>query len=123
MISLQPSWVRRWYDNSFREWKVIPLKLIKKSFGSQIKFHSYLLFSISCINDFPSFYLDIFCNWKKYFSTNPKTPSCILSQYSWFNKLIIIDNFYANFTNFLTKYINFASDLINENCNFKPRKL
>ena len=28
--SLQCSWVRRLYDDSFHEWKVIPLKLIKK---------------------------------------------------------------------------------------------
>ena len=62
IISLQCSWVRRLYDDSFHEWKVIPLKLIKKSFGSHFKFHSNLLFNISCINDFPSFYLDIFCN-------------------------------------------------------------
>ena len=31
-ISLQCSWVRNLYDDSFHEWKVIPLKLIKKSF-------------------------------------------------------------------------------------------
>ena len=72
IISLQCSWVRRLYDDSFHEWKVIPLKLIKKSFGSHFKFHSNLLFNISCINDFPSFYLDIFGNWKNYFSTNPE---------------------------------------------------
>ena len=91
-ISLQCSWVRRLYDDSFHEWKV-PLKLMKKSFGSHFKFHSNLLFNISCVNDFPSFYLDIFCNWKKYFSTNPETSSCILSQYLWFNKFRIVDNF------------------------------
>ena len=55
IISLQCSWVRRLYDDSFHEWKVIPLKLIKKSFGSHFKFHSNLLFNTSCINDFPSF--------------------------------------------------------------------
>ena len=111
--------MRRLYDDSFHEPKVIPLKLIKKSFGSHFKFHSNLLFNIFCINDFPSFYLDIFCNWKKYFSTNPETPSCILSQYLWFNKFIIVDNSYVNFTNFSKKNINFVSDLVNENYNFK----
>ena len=30
IISLQCSWVRRLYDDSFHEWKLIPLKLIKK---------------------------------------------------------------------------------------------
>ena len=30
IISLQCSWVRRLHDDSFHEWKVIPLKLIQK---------------------------------------------------------------------------------------------
>ena len=43
------SWVRRWYADSFHEPKVIPLKLLKKSFGPHFKFHSksfiqYLLY-------------------------------------------------------------------------------
>ena len=106
----QCSWVRRLHVDSFHEWKVIPLKLIKKSFGSHFKFHSNLLSNISCTNDFPSFYLDIFCNW-----INPGTPLCILSQYLWFNKFIIVNVSYVNFANFLTNNISFA----NENCNFK----
>ena len=119
IISLPCSWVIRLYEDSFHEWKVIPLKLIQQSFGSHFKFQSNLLFNISCINDFPSFYLDIFCNRKKYFSTNPETPLCILSQYLWFNKFVIVDNSYVNFNNFSNKNINFVSDLVNENRNFK----
>ena len=61
----------------------------------------------------------MFCNWEKYLSTNPETPLRILSQYLWFNKFIIVDNSYVNFTNFSNKYINFVNDLVNENCNFK----
>ena len=121
-INIQKKIVIISLHDSFHEWKVIPLKLIKKSLGSHFKFHSNLLFNISCINDFPSFYLDIFCNWKKYFSTNPETPSCILSQCLWFNKFIIVDIAYVNFTNFSTKSINFVSDLVNENRNFKSWK-
>ena len=94
--------------------KLIPLKLVQQSFGSHFKFQSNLLFNISCINDFPSFYLDIFCNRKKYFSTNPETPLCILSQYLWFNKFVIVDNSYVNFNNFSNKNINFVSDLVND---------
>ena len=42
IIALQCSWIRRLYDNSFHEWKLIPLYLIKKSFGTAFKFHSNL---------------------------------------------------------------------------------
>ena len=119
IISLQCTWVRRLCDDPFHEWKVMPLKLIQKPLGSHFKFQSNLLFNISCINDFPSFYLDIFCNWKRYFSTNPETLSYILLQYLWFNKFLIVDDSYVNFTNFSNENINFACDLVNENCNFK----
>ena len=63
---ISPQWpsVRRLYDDSSHEWKVITLKLINKSFGSHFRFYSNLLFNISCINDFPSIYLDIFGNRK-----------------------------------------------------------
>ena len=57
IISLQCSWVRRLMESN-------TIETYKKSFGSQFKFYSYLLFNISCIYDFPSFYLEIFCNWK-----------------------------------------------------------
>ena len=42
-----------------------------------------------------------------------------MSQHLWFNKFIIVDDSYVNFTNFSSKNINFVSDLVNENCNFK----
>ena len=48
---------------------------------------------------------------------------CILSQYLWFNKFIVVDNSIVNsnvnFINFSAKNINFVSDLVNENSNFK----
>ena len=33
IIALHCSWIRMLYDNSFHEWKLIPLYLIEKSFG------------------------------------------------------------------------------------------
>ena len=55
---------------------------------------------------------------EKYFSTDPETPSCILSQYLWFSKFITVDTSSVNFTNFSHKNINFVSELVTENCNF-----
>ena len=57
---------------------------------------------------------------KIYISTKAETPRCILCQYLWFNKFIIVDNSFINFTNFSAKDINLVvSDLVNENCSFK----
>ena len=44
IIALQCSWIRRLYDNSFHEWKLIPLYLTEKLFGTSFKFYSNLLF-------------------------------------------------------------------------------
>ena len=40
IIALQCSWIKRLYDNSFHEWKLIPFSLIQKSSGRSFKFHS-----------------------------------------------------------------------------------
>ena len=38
IISLQCSWLRRLFDNSFHQWKVMPLSFINKNFGGHFKF-------------------------------------------------------------------------------------
>ena len=98
IASLQCSWIKRLYDDSFHEWKLIPLKLIKKSFGDELKYNSNLSLNNSYVRHFPCLYKNILLNWKQYLSTDPETTSGILSQNLWFNKHIIIDNFTVNFT-------------------------
>ena len=87
IISLQCSWIRRLYDNSFHEWTLIPLFLIKKSFGGFF-FHSNLFFKRKKIKFFPSFYKEIVLCWKKYLTRKPEISSCILSQCLWCNNNI-----------------------------------
>ena len=48
IISLQCPWVKL-YDESFPEWKIIPLTLIKNTFGECFIFHSHLDFNDSLI--------------------------------------------------------------------------
>ena len=85
IIALQCSWIRRFYNNSFHEWKLIPLDLIKTSFGRSFKFHSNLLFKSNKTKFFPSFYREIILYWKKHVAMMTEIPSCILSQYLWYN--------------------------------------
>ena len=49
-------------DNSFHQWKVIPLFFINKTFGEHFKFHSNLDFSDDTVKCFPSFYKSMFLN-------------------------------------------------------------
>ena len=59
LISLQCSWIKKLYDGSFQEWKIIPLTLIKNTFRECFTFHCNLEFSFS-LNLFPEFYIKIF---------------------------------------------------------------
>ena len=65
IIALQCSWIRRLNDDSFHEWKLIPLNIIEKSFGTSFKFRSNLLFKSNKTKFFPSFYRKFILNWKK----------------------------------------------------------
>ena len=112
-VSLQCSWVKKLYDDFFHEWKIIPLHLLNKCFGPSFKFHSNLHFKSKLLKQFPSFYKQILMNWKKYFIASPITPSGILSQFIWYNSYIKIDSKAVYFKTFLTKSINFVTQLFN----------
>ena len=75
IISLQCSWIKRLYDDSFHEWKIIPLHLISRTFGKSFIFHSNLSFKKKFIKSLPSFYQLNLQNWKAFFSKTPETPS------------------------------------------------
>ena len=119
IIALQCYWIRRLYDNSFYEWKLIPLYLIEKSFGIAFKFHSNLLFKSNKINFFLSFYRQIIFNWKKHLAMITKVPSCMLSQYLWHKRSIQVDNSSVYFLKFSEKNINYVSQLFSDNGSIK----
>ena len=74
IISLQCSWVKRLYDDSFLEWK-ISLRLIKNVFGNSFRFHANVDFKRHHVKSFSNYYRDILFNWKKYSSQKPEVPS------------------------------------------------
>ena len=92
IASLQCSWVKRLQDDRFHERKLIPLHLIKSTFGTNFKFHSNLDFDDSKIITFPSFCKQLFRNWRKYLSYKVNILSSLLSKPIWQNKNIKINN-------------------------------
>ena len=68
VISLQCSWVKKLYDENFHEWKVIPLHLIRITFGQNFKFHSNLSYDTKLLTSFPVFYKNIFRYWSQHFT-------------------------------------------------------
>ena len=115
IISLQCSWIKRLYDDSFREWRIIPLHLISRTFGKPSIFYSNLSFKKKLIESFPSFYKKILLNWKTFFSKTPETPSSILSEFLWHNIYIQIDEGNVHLSSFSQNNLNFVSQLFNTN--------
>ena len=118
IVALQWSWIRRLYDDSFHEWKLIPLYLIEKSFGTSFKFHSNLLFKSNKIKFFPYFSSEIVLNWKKYLAIMAEMSSCTLSQYLWYNESNQV-NKACSFLKFSGKSINYVSQLFSDKGSIK----
>ena len=114
IISLQCSWFRRFFDNSFHQWKVIPLFFINKTFGEHFKFHSNLDFRDDTVKCFPSFYKSMSLDWKKIFYVNPCVPSCIQNLILWFNKFIQINRKPAFYKKLSLNNINFLCNWLTE---------
>ena len=117
--SLQCSWIRRLYDDKFHEWKLIPQYLIKNVFGLNFIFHSNLSLDLKLIYRFPSFYQVLFKNWIETFSYNSDSPSCIRSQFLWFNKQLRIDNKSFILKELSDKNLNFLNQLYDPEGNVK----
>ena len=91
IISRQCSWLKRLFDDSFHEWKVIPLFYIKKEFGNNFKYNSNLDYKLRNKVLLPKFYKKILANWMIYFNTLQELPSCTLNQFLWYSKYVQIN--------------------------------
>ena len=116
-LQFQYSCIRPLYDNFSHEWKLIPLYLIQKSFGTSFKFHSNLLFKSNKTKFFPFFSREIVLNWKKPIWL--WSLKYILSQYFWYNGSIQEDNAAAYFSKFSNKYTNYISQRFSGNGSIK----
>ena len=91
IVSLQCSWIKRLYDNSCYEWKLISLHLINTTITIAYKFHLSLVVVSFQLNQFPKFYQNIFQFWSTCFRSATTFPSIILSDFFCFNWNIKVD--------------------------------
>ena len=123
IISLECSWVKKLYFGNHHEWKIIPLYYINKCFGKRFFFHSNLSFNLASVDSFLEFCKQIFINWSNYFVSNSGVPSCIQSNFLWYNKHISVDNkpisSFNNLSSFSDKNVNFRNNLLDYLGNFK----
>ena len=71
------------------------------------------------LNFFPSCCKEIFLYWKNYLTRKPEIPSCILSQYLWYNENIQVDKNSIYLVQFSEKNINSVSQLFRPECSIK----
>ena len=119
VISLQCSWIKRFYDNSSHPWKIIPSHLIDTYLGKYFKFHSNLCISANKIKRFPIYYKQIFKRWSENLSSSPSLPLAIASQVIWYIKCIKVDNKTLYNFKISRKYINYVGHLFK--CDGKPK--
>ena len=85
IASFQCSCIKWLYDNSFLEWKLIPVHLINANITPAFKFHSSLAWSFQ-LDQFFKFYKNIFKFWSTCFPSAVTVPSMKLSKFLWFNR-------------------------------------
>ena len=91
--ALKGSWITRLYDNSFHEWKLIPLYLIEKSFGTSFKFQTKLLFKSNKIKFSHVSIGKIILNSTKPLAMMTEfVMTCIFSHCWWYNRNIQVSN-------------------------------
>ena len=106
-------------DENTHEWKIIPSHLIKKYFGKSFKFHSCLSFDRKLLIKFPKFHKNILFHWISSLSAFSELPSCIMSNFLWFNKHILIEKKSIFLRYFSGKGLNFVYQLFDNNGSVK----
>ena len=83
--------IKQLYEDTFHEWKLIPLHLINITITPAFTFHLSLAFSFQ-LHQFPKFHQNIFQFWSTCFHAAYIFLFIILSEFLWFNRNIKLAN-------------------------------
>ena len=111
--------LKKLFDGNHRDWKIIPLFLINKYFGKNFHLHPNLSLNLSLADSFREFYKQILMNWSTYFVLNSEVPSCIQSNYLWYNRHLLIHNRPVYLHSFADKNVNSIGNLLDASGKFK----
>ena len=118
VIRLQHSWVKKLFDGTHHNWRIIPLFLINKYFGKNFH-HLNFPFNLILIDSFPEFYKQILIIWSTYFVSNSEFPSSIQLNFLWYNKHLLTDNRAIYLQSFADKDVDFLGNLLDGSGIFK----
>ena len=114
IVALRCSWIQRLYNENFHEWKLVPLRYIRKAFGKNVKFHSNLHIPSYLICTFPTFCQDVITSWCNKYSSLSTLPSKFLH-----NTLIKLETRVFYYKEFADNEINYLCDFFKRNGNIK----
>ena len=106
--------IKSLYDDSFHEWKRIPLHLINTTILPPFKFQPSLVVSFQ-LDQFPNFYQNIFQLWETFCRSVSKVPSIVSSKFLWSNRNIRVDNRPIFFKHFSEKEVSLVSHIMKKN--------
>ena len=101
------------YDENFHQWEVIPLHLIRITFGKNSKFYSNLSYQFSCILEkcFSLLEPTLYC-----FS---RAPFLCFIHFLWYDKDILISNKPIDFKHFSNNNLNCVTQFFSDTGNIK----
>ena len=104
---------------TFMKWKIISSHLINKYFRKSFKFHSCLSFDRKLLIKLPKFYRNILFQWSSSMFAFSELHSCILSNFLWFNKHILVEKKPIFLRYFSDKGLNMIYQLFDNKGNVK----
>ena len=125
LLAMKMSWIKRFLDDNFHPWKILPTWLLAQLAGSSI-FHYNLQLGDSCstiVKTFPTFYQELVELWRKINYQEPSDITQIYNQSLWNNSFTVTQGKPIFNLSFINKGILKVSDILNNSGNILSWKL
>ena len=119
LLAMKISWIKRFLDDNFHPWKILPTRLFARLGGNSI-FHYNLQLGDRCsiiVKTFPSFYQELIELWCQISYQEPSDITRIYNQCLWNNSFIVTQCKPIFNLSFIDKGILKVSDILNDSGN------
>ena len=120
LLAIKISWIKRFLDDNFHPWKILPTRLLAHLGGSSI-FHYNLQLGDSCstiVKTFNTFYQELIELRCKISYQEPSDITQIYNQSLWNNSFIVTQGKPVFSLSFIKKGVLKVSDILNDTGNF-----
>ena len=120
LLAMKISWIKRFLDDNFHPWKILPTRLLAPLGGSSI-FHYNLQLEdrgSNIVKTFPTFYQELIELWCKISYQKPSDITQIYNRSLWYNSFIVRQGKPIFNLSFINKGILKVRDILNDAGNF-----